>query len=189
MKSGYRARAFRLWRGGHKGLMRIQALVDDLIAKSEANTELVFSGLPDLKLRISREVRENAAFEVKVRRELLELEDIEIANKTDVRVLLKIKGRIETQLKTLLDLDELKSVLRLPEAMVQEPIAETVAPDVQHGPVLAPEQDSIGQDDIQTVALQLLPLDADCIQSSTSIPETDTIPSAQDSSEPLNSPG
>lgn len=113
MKSGHRAKAYRLWRSGHEGLVTIQKLVDKAIeeaAESEPK-ETCFSGLPDLKLRINRELRDNAAFELRHRRESLEMEDIELAHKTDLAYLKRLRERVEAQLTDLLALDDLQSVL------------------------------------------------------------------------------
>ena len=114
MKTGHRAKAFRLWRSGHEGLVTIQRLVDRAIKDMEETLdpkEVAFSGLPDLKLRVNRELRDNAAFELRHRRESLELEDVELAHKTDVTYLRKVRDRVEDQVRSLLELDDLRSVI------------------------------------------------------------------------------
>ncbi len=148
MKSGHRTKAFRLWRAGQTGLKTIQALVDKLIAEAPDQKELVFSGLPDLKIRISKEVRENYLAELRSRREELELQDLELSRKMDVGLLMAVKARIEGALKQLLDLEELKQALALdkgtseaPQPQQSEP-PESVATDVEVQPAEDKDQDT-----------------------------------------------
>lgn len=116
MKTGYRPTSYRLFRTGEAGLKTILRIVDRAIevakdVQGEAAREVCLSGLPDLKMRLNRELRDNAAFEMKHRRESFEMEDLELASKRDIGYLRKVHERIEGQLRTLMQLDELQTLL------------------------------------------------------------------------------
>lgn len=82
-----------------------------MISDAEKNQELIMSGLPDLKLRISREVRENAAFELKARRENIELSDLELAHQAGTTLLLDIRKQMADTVEDLIGLKDLRQAL------------------------------------------------------------------------------
>lgn len=153
MKTGYRPKSYRLWRAGDRGLARIQRIVDRAIEEAEAEalksagdkSEAAFadlravclSGLPDLKLRLNRELRENAAHELRHRRETIEIEDIELARKADIGYLNSVRERIEAQVRQLLELDDLKSVLRRDPSAIDSTAADDGSRPPGPGPTAA----------------------------------------------------
>lgn len=137
----YRAKGYRLWRNGHAGLIRLQEIVDRLIdlgagsaASDDARRELMLSSLPDLKIRLNKELRDNAMAEQRHRREGFELDDIERARKNQVPLLLRLKRQVEEQAEQLIALADLHDAVS-GSPIVQAEMAQVPpeAPEAIHG--------------------------------------------------------
>lgn len=94
---------FRLWRRDQRGLSKVGAFVDRMIELAEANgdegqRDFVTSGLTDLKLRVSRELRENMKAEFHARREQVALDDMELAGTNDPELLHRLKLIVDGKL-------------------------------------------------------------------------------------------
>lgn len=157
-KSRHRRRSFRLWRSGQPGLRMAQEVVDGLLEKNRENNELL-PFIVDLKLKISREVRDNAAFELKERREALELSDLEAAHRNGTSLMLQVKAQIEQQLQRLVSLGELVEALSpggrvpagAPTGPAQDPPTADKAPDVLPESTGSSEMNDPGTD-VETMA-------------------------------------
>jgi hypothetical protein len=79
MKSPVRNKAHRLWRSSEKGLVKLLGHIDKIVTDTEA-LNFVNSELFDRRLKLNRELRENAAFELRWRREDLENQDRDDGN-------------------------------------------------------------------------------------------------------------
>lgn len=89
MKARLRYPAGNIWRIGFKGLRKLQDKVDRLLETHE-DDELV-TMLAEVKLRLNRELRENAVAEMRLRKEHFEVQDMSLARaaaaKTDEELL------------------------------------------------------------------------------------------------------
>ena len=101
MKSGHRTKSFRLWRAGHAALKLAQANVDKMLGVIDPTDVVTYGAIVDLKIRVNREVRDDLRLECFMRREQIALDDLELAQKTDEDLLLRLRDRIDAQIKGL----------------------------------------------------------------------------------------
>lgn len=146
MKPVRRDPGFKRWRMDQKGLAKVGAFIDRMIELAEANgdegqRDFVTSGLTDLKLRVSRELRENMKAEFYARREQVALDDMELAGTNDPELLQRLKLIVDRKLTKagptngshtpVITRAMLPVPLQSSEERLDEPALETPRPDLE----------------------------------------------------------
>ena len=173
-----RGEGYRSWRSGIPGLARLQTRVDNLLAALSGSEEahLLVGGLADLKLKVNKEVRDNAAFEIRARREYLELFDLERASKSDITLIRQLSAQIEGKFQDLLKIDDMQRALATPTEGPDDPEPATPEPGNPQ-----PDQADVAQIAPESMGSSQMNLDGTPMDpplpgagSSESIPEDDS---------------